>query len=107
MRTSKNGLVVQLVRIHACHAWGRGFESRPDRGVLKQQKTFTPYMAASPSSWRRRFDRLERQATQSGRLNGKAFKVYLLKDSGSNPVLTAKSRNNILPVSCSVHREYL
>ena len=30
------GLVVQLVRIHACHAWGRGFESRPDRKrVLK------------------------------------------------------------------------
>ncbi|MEY2702999.1 MAG: hypothetical protein RLY43_1637, partial [Bacteroidota bacterium] len=26
----KQGLVVQLVRIHACHAWGRGFESRPD-----------------------------------------------------------------------------
>ena len=25
------GSVVQLVRIHACHAWGRGFESRPDR----------------------------------------------------------------------------
>ena len=25
------GLVVQLVRIHACHAWGREFESRPDR----------------------------------------------------------------------------
>ena len=27
----KSGSVVQLVRIHACHAWGRGFESRPDR----------------------------------------------------------------------------
>ena len=27
----KNGAVVQLVRIHACHAWGRGFESRPHR----------------------------------------------------------------------------
>ena len=26
-----NGAVVQLVRIHACHAWGRGFESRPHR----------------------------------------------------------------------------
>ncbi len=26
-----NGSVVQLVRIHACHAWGRGFESRPNR----------------------------------------------------------------------------
>ena len=29
------GLVVQLVRIHACHAWGRGFESRPDRKAFK------------------------------------------------------------------------
>ena len=33
--TKQNGSVVQLVRIHACHAWGRGFESRPDR--LKKQ----------------------------------------------------------------------
>lgn len=27
----KQGVVVQLVRIRACHARGRGFESRPDR----------------------------------------------------------------------------
>ncbi len=27
----KQGSVVQLVRIRACHARGRGFESRPDR----------------------------------------------------------------------------
>ena len=27
----KSGAVVQLVRIQACHAWGRGFESRPHR----------------------------------------------------------------------------
>ncbi len=31
LQSQLNGLVVQLVRIHACHAWGRGFESRPDR----------------------------------------------------------------------------
>jgi putative component of membrane protein insertase Oxa1/YidC/SpoIIIJ protein YidD len=31
MRYENIGSVVQLVRIHACHAWGRGFESRPDR----------------------------------------------------------------------------
>ena len=29
--TYRIGAVVQLVRIHACHAWGRGFESRPHR----------------------------------------------------------------------------
>ena len=34
----RNGLVVQLVRIHACHAWGREFESRPDR----QQMSLSP-----------------------------------------------------------------
>ena len=31
MQHFQSGLVVQLVRIHACHAWGREFESRPDR----------------------------------------------------------------------------
>jgi hypothetical protein len=28
-----------LVRIHACHAWGRGFESRPDRKKNKKAQT--------------------------------------------------------------------
>ena len=28
------GSVVQLVRIQACHAWGREFESRPNRICL-------------------------------------------------------------------------
>ena len=28
-----NGALVQLVRIHACHAWGHGFESRTHRNV--------------------------------------------------------------------------
>ena len=30
-KTEQNGAVVQLVRISACHAGGRGFESRPHR----------------------------------------------------------------------------
>ncbi len=31
MIKKENGALVQLVRIHACHAWGHGFESRPHR----------------------------------------------------------------------------
>ena len=27
----RQGALVQLVRIHACHAWGHGFESRTHR----------------------------------------------------------------------------
>ena len=34
-----NGALVQLVRIHACHAWGHGFESRTHRNnILKPLK---------------------------------------------------------------------
>jgi hypothetical protein len=29
--TQRTGALVQLVRIHACHAWGHGFESRTHR----------------------------------------------------------------------------
>ncbi len=39
MRLKRNsGALVQLVRIHACHAWGHGFESRTHR-FLKEIKT--------------------------------------------------------------------
>ena len=34
------GSVVQLVRIRACHARGRGFESRPDR---KNEKSYISF----------------------------------------------------------------
>ena len=30
------GALVQLVRIHACHAWGHGFESRTHRKEKKR-----------------------------------------------------------------------
>ncbi len=40
LRGCKDGVVVQLVRIHACHAWGRGFESRPYR---KRSSIWTPF----------------------------------------------------------------
>ena len=37
---SNNGVVVQLVRIPACHAGGRGFESRPYRRSLGEIQGF-------------------------------------------------------------------
>ena len=33
-----NGALVQLVRIHACHAWGHGFESRTHRTQKRLSK---------------------------------------------------------------------
>ena len=31
IKQKHSGALVQLVRIHACHAWGHGFESRTHR----------------------------------------------------------------------------
>ena len=41
----KFGALVQLVRIHACHAWGHGFESRTHRekGVTLVTPFFVVY----------------------------------------------------------------
>ena len=34
------GVVAQLVSAHACHAWGRGFESRPLRQECRPARGF-------------------------------------------------------------------
>ncbi len=48
----EQGLVVQLVRIHACHAWGRGFESRPDRKTpeIERFRSFRFYILSNTES---------------------------------------------------------
>ena len=38
-RIKQKGLVVQLVRMPACHAGGREFESRPDRLIIKELRS--------------------------------------------------------------------
>jgi hypothetical protein len=41
-----SGSVVQLVRIRACHACGRGFESRPDRHNSNKSLIFRDFFFA-------------------------------------------------------------
>ena len=36
------GALVQLVRIHACHAWGHGFESRTHRNIAEWSSGSSP-----------------------------------------------------------------
>ena len=40
-KENQQGALVQLVRIHACHAWGHGFESRTHR---KRSGFSTPFL---------------------------------------------------------------
>ena len=48
-RLKKQGSVVQLVRIRACHARGRGFESRPDRQQGQSPRNFVDFFYAKLS----------------------------------------------------------
>ena len=51
MATKKlNGALVQLVRIHACHAWGHGFESRTHRLKVLDSFRIKDFFYAFPVS---------------------------------------------------------
>ena len=43
------GALVQLVRIHACHAWGHGFESRTHRNKIKINSLQRQYPILHPA----------------------------------------------------------
>ncbi|GEM_PF-3688135 len=47
----KNGAVVQPVRIQACHAWGRGFESRPHRRGERKSSIVSIYTSCCSFSF--------------------------------------------------------
>ena len=45
------GALVQLVRIHACHAWGHGFESRTHRTFRDRQRIQRNKLLKSPTCY--------------------------------------------------------
>ena len=71
---SRIGLVVQLVRIHACHAWGRGFESRPDRILLLNVKILKCCVACKPLVYKR----FVREPMRSFPENGRLFLFFII-----------------------------
>ena len=46
--SNKSGVVVQLVRIPACHAGGRGFESRPLRHLFQSHRQRWLFLCKAP-----------------------------------------------------------
>ncbi len=78
---SANGVVVQLVRISACHAEGRGFESRPYRKISKQ-------MIAKPCKVY---------------LQGFFLFLYPKKGSKCSPKAANNQRKSPPPILCSKH----
>ena len=85
------GAVVQLVRIHACHAWGREFESRPHRiekrlcqnrhslnYILSQNLSllFPCYAAARRNCSRCYFERLNLRNSTPSRRNRLVFRYF-------------------------------
>ena len=66
-RTYKQqGALVQLVRIHACHAWGHGFESRTHRKRVPRNWSSFCLLAFLPNLSSLHFDYFGSPANSGG-----------------------------------------
>ena len=95
--TYKNGAVVQLVRIHACHAWGRGFESRPHRKKEMQSASlFCGIRTARTREYAQRRSRVRVPSAPQEAIREGCFFFCNLASEFRNPVSGSQIRKSPL-----------
>ena len=95
--TYRIGAVVQLVRIHACHAWGRGFESRPHRKKEMQSASlFCGIRTARTREYAQRRSRVRVPSAPQEAIREGCFFFCNLASEFRNPVSGSQIRKSPL-----------